>query len=378
MARQETTPLFDPEGHPLPPEKDNGTCRKDNSTDHRFPNTLWIDSCSRDQFIGWTAAFGAVWEVIRDDPAFDSALKEKLKTYAGQIGRSLMVRRTGGAGSSGEAFDLEVFDADGRTTYHGYMNENNFDRVYLAWLPVKNGMYSLMALGCMAALAYCSEDPVLEDYLVRQLIQERKLDDIARQNQIGVNLWIQTNYSAVNMAFQGALLAQRYLRDPAARDKVREATEVLLYRNDPPRLTLQPEEYAYSLFDFTYAAALTGSSAFGPMAAPPDSGAMERGLQTLRDFREPPYWDENVVNCDPQEVASGDCELNNGERVKVLGEVGRNGDLIVDKPVPQAVRPPSNYHWRSNPYQPNGGGDGSRLIPGVDFRYAYWYARWVH
>jgi len=379
MAGQQTTPLFDPAGNPLPPEKNNGTWRMDNSPDRRFPQTIWEDSCSRDQFIGWVAAFAAVWEVIRDDAAFDRALKDRLQAYAGRIGRSLMVKRTGGPGSLGRAFDLEIFDADGRTTFHGYLNENCFDRVYLAWLPFKDGMYALMSLGIVAALAYCSEDPVLEEYLYGHLIGERGLDAIALDNQIGVNVWIQTNYSAVNMAFQGALLAQRYLREPELREKIRFVTETHLYKNDPPRLTLQPEEYAYSLFDFTCAAALTGSSAFSPMTASrDDGGALERGTRTLYDFHEPPYWDEPVTNCDAQEIDSGNCVLNDGTRVRVLGEVGRNGDLITDKPIPQAVRPPSNYHWRSNPYKPNGEGDGSRLLPGVDFRYAYWFARWVH
>ena len=41
------------------------------------------------------------------------------------------------------------------------------------------------------------------------------------------------------------------------------------------------------------------------------------------------------------------------------------------------IRPPSNYHWRSNPFKPSAGGDGSTLLPGVDFRIAYWTARWT-
>ena len=43
-----------------------------------------------------------------------------------------------------------------------------------------------------------------------------------------------------------------------------------------------------------------------------------------------------------------------------------------------AIRPPSNYFWRSNPYEVNsGGGGGSLLLPGVDFRLAYWMGRWA-
>ena len=378
LANQETTPLFDPQGNPLPEEKNNGTWREDNSADNHLSNHIWEDSCSRDQFLGWAAAFGGVWEVIRDDATFDSAIKQKLQEYAGRIGRSLMVKRTGGPGSLGQAFDLEIFDADGRTTFHGTINENAWDRVYLAWLPIKDGFYCLMSLGIVAALTYCSEDPVLEEYLYDHLIGERGLDEIAKSHQLGVNLGLKTNYSASNMALQAALLAQRYIRDPEVREKVMYLTDVHLYKSNPPQLTRQPEEYSYSLFDFVHAASVTGSSAFNTMEQNPDPDSMERGLRTLFDFQDPPYWDYGRENCDEEEIESGVCILDDGTQVTVLGEVGRKGDMITREPIPHAVRPPSNYHWRSSPYKPNGGGNGSGLLPGVDFRYAYWYARWVH
>jgi len=376
-AAQETTPLFDAQGDPLPPEKNNGTWREDNSAEGRYPNVIWEDSCSRDQFIGWAAAFAAVWEVVRDDPSFPAEVKDRLQADARDIGRSLMVARTGGPGSMGRAFDLEIFDADGRTTFHGYLNEQAWDRMYLPWLPIKDGMYALMSLGIVAALAYCSEDPVLEAYLYEALIGERELDRIAGTHQLGVNLGLQTNYSAVNMALQGALLAQRYLRDPAARVRVRRATLNHLYRTRPGLLERQPEEYAYSLFDFVCAVAVSRASAYQPMSEAPDAEAVARGVRTLRDFREPPYWDEAVINCDAGEIAAGRCVLLDGTEVQVLGEVGRKGTLITQEPIPHAVRPPSNYHWRSNPYAPNGEGNGTNLMPGVDFRYAYWYGRFV-
>lgn len=375
-GNEQTMPLFDEHGLPLPPEKNNGTWRQDNSGGG-YPDHIWEDSCSRDMLIGWAAAFGATWEVIADDPAFSSEAKGRLQAHASRIGRSLMVKRTGGPGSMGEAFDLEIHDADGRTTFHGYLNENAWDRLYLPWLPIKDGMYALMSLGIVGALTYCSEDPVLEAYLVDHLIGERSLDRIASAHQLGVNLGTQTNFSGVNMALQGALLAQRYIRDPAVRNRVRLATVFHLYPAQPFLPQGQPEAYAYSLFDFTHAVAVSGASAFGPMVTAPDPDAVARGVQTLHDFRAPPYWDEAIINCDETEIATGICVLLDGTQVEVLGEVGRNNDLITREPIPAAVRPPSNYHWRSNPYRPNGGGDGSRMNPGVDFRYAYWYGRFV-
>jgi len=377
-AAQETTPLFDPTGDPLPPEKNNGTWREDNSPDRRFPAWKWEDSCSRDMYIGWATAFAAVWEVIRDDPAFSRADKDKLQRYARDLGYRLMEERTGGPGSAGQAFDLEIPDADGRTTFHGYLNENNWDRVYLAWLPLKDGFYCMMTLGILGALTYCAEDPVLDDYLYARLIGERRLDQIACEQMLGVNLGLKTNYSATNMGMEGALLALRYIRDEAARERVRRAARVHLYETGPGLFQKrQPQEYAYSLFDFIYATAVSGASAFAPAEQDPDARAVERGVRTLLDYAEAPCWDEAVENCDAQEVASGRCVLRNGREVTVLGNVGRNGSLLCDEPIPQAVRPPSNYRWRSCPYEPNGGGDGSGMLPGVDVRWAYWYGRWI-
>ncbi len=376
-AGQPTTPLFDEFGDPLPPEKDNGTWREDNSDDNRFANYKWEDSCSRDQFVGWITAIGAIWEVIRDDPEFEEAAKDKIQLLAEQIGRSLMVERTGGTGSFGRAFDLEIFDADGRTTYHGFLNENALDREYLAWLPIKNGFNVMMSLGIVATLAYVSEDPVLEDYFYNELIGERHFADIVYKQVIGVNLHYQTNYSSSNMAYAGALLALRYITDLEARDKVAYATGRHMYFNNPPLLSRQPVDYSYSLYDFIYATAVSGESAYNEMTGPPDADAVARGVQTLLDFAQPPYWQVEFINCDASEMESGDCTLNDGSHCTYLGEIGRNGTPLCEEPVPQAVRPPSNYHWRSCPYKPNGDAGGDGMNPGVDFRIAYWYGRWV-
>jgi len=377
-VHHETTPLFDECGDPLPSEKNNGTWRADNSSDGRYPNYKWEDSCSRDMFIGWATAFGAVWEVIKDDPAFDRDVKDKLQRYAKELGHSLMVERTGGPGSFGQAFDLEIFDADGRTTFHGYINENAWDRYYLTWLPIKDGFYAMMTMGILGALTYCAEDDVLDDYLYGHLISERHLDQVACNHMLGVNLgWI-TNYSATNMGMEGALLAQRYIRDEAVRERVRHATMAHLYETGDGFLQQrQPEEYSYSLFDFVYAAAVSRASAFNPMLEDPDYDAIDRGARALMDFEGPPQWNYEVDNCDEAEIASGDCVLIDGTEVTVLGYVGRKGTLITEEPIPQAVRPWSNYRWRSCPYEPNSGGNGSAMAPGVDFRWAYWYGRWV-
>lgn len=370
-ADVETVPLFDDNGNPLPLEKNNGTWRADNSGG-KYPNWVWIDSCSRDQYIGWVAGLAAAWEVIKDDPAFSDELKQQMKNDARELGLALKVIRPSG-------FDLEIPDADGRTTYHGYLNENNFDRIYLPFLPIKNGMYSIMALGIVAALNYVADDPELKSYLYDTLIGKRKLHIIAKHNQIGVYMGVKTNYSNVNMAFMGAHLALRYIEDEAARDALKIALGVQLY--DYPFRTRQPKEQGSSLFDFIYAAGMADATAWQGMQRDfyyEEIEAINRGLQTLKEFSVPPFWETAVLNCDEAEIATGICYGLDGTRLDLLGYVGRGGKLVSVQPVPMRIRPKSNYYWRSNPYEVNGeGSNGLRLIGGVDFRYAYWLGRWI-
>ena len=254
------------------------------------------------------------------------------------------------------------------------MNENNFDRIYLPFLPIQNGMYSAMALGSVAGLQYVAQDDALEHYLYDELIGDRQLHVIAADNQVGIDLGLIANYSGYNMAFMGFWLAHRYIEDGLVRSTLKVGLDQKLYDTGRPR---QPREIAYSLYDFVYAASMAGSTAWNPMAETPDATVVSQGIATLAAFPEPPYWDYERINCDEAEIESGDCTLDDGTRVEVLGYVGRNGDLVTDVPIPQAVRPPSNYHWRSNPYKPNGDGNGTNMLPGVDFRFAYWLGRWA-
>jgi hypothetical protein len=368
----ETLPLFDEQGNPQPEPKNNGTWRKDNSVGGIYPNYIWEDSCSRDMYIGWVAAFGAAWEVIQGDPTVPQDVKDTLVQDALEIGTQLtIIRKTG--------YDLEIPDADGRTTLHGYMNENCIDSCQdpKNYIPgVKNGFFAMMALGSAATWAYITKDPALESFLYDALILERKLPEIAHDSPGAVNTGIGTNFSNFNMVFQGAVLALRYIdpkRAPDALQTLRKALKFELYDNGGK---FQPAEMGQSLFDFVYASGMAGSSAFGDMTSLPDTGAVQRGIETLRQFPVPPFWEWAVENCDSAEIAAKKCTCIDGSEIELLGEVGWKGTLVASTVLPMKIRPPSNYYWRSNPYGVNGGGDGGRLLPGVDFRYAYWLGRW--
>lgn len=378
-ATQVVTPLTDENGQPLPAVKNNGTWRADFSPDHSYPNLIWEDSVSRDMYIGWVAAFGALWEAVRDDDTFPADKKARLQADALAVARQLMVVRASG-------YDLEIPDADGRTTLHGWLNEHNLDgKIYRPNL--RNGFHAIMALGCVATWVFVTGDPELHAWLYEQLIGVRQLPEIVNDEVWRLlDAGTISNYSNYNMAFMGAWLAVRYLDDAAALATLKDALQNQMY--DRPNRDRQPADYQYSMYDFVYAGGLLGASAVRPAGGTSSEAkqlaeaAAARGVQTLGWFREAPYWDSSVVNCpgwdcstEPFVEGSTACTASDGSAWTALGCVGRNDDLVTAEPLLMNHLPPSNYHWRSNPYVPNGGGDGSRLIPGVDFRFAYWMGR---
>lgn len=367
----QTVPLFDEDGQPLPPEKNNGTWREPGAPG--FTDYVWEDSISRDQMLGWVTAFAAAWEAIRDDEAVPADVKDRLREDALHIGRELMVVRASG-------YDLEIPDADGRTTLHGYLHESNVEGVYLGQ-PL-NGFHALMALGFASAWVYVTDDPDLKAWLLDDLVGKRKLHELVKSYVVLAWAGNKTNYSNTNMAFGSMWLAQRYLDHAGAQTTLREALVTSMYAI--PGEPDQPETLGQSYYDFIYVAGMAGQRAGVPLNGVVDAAAMGRGLDTLRAFPQAPYWNEGVVNCpaavcscEEPAVASSACTGLDGTQLTVLGCVGRSCDLICDEPVPMGIRPPSNYHWRSNPFRPNGEGDGTTLLPGVDFRIAYWSARAV-
>lgn len=368
-----TTPLFDGDGKPLPEVKNNGTWREDFSEGGQYPDLIWEDSVSRDMYVGWVAAYASVWEVIRDDPAFDQALKDRLRADALAVARQLMVVRDTG-------YDLEIPDADGRTTLHGWLNEANIDgQVYLEGF--ENGFHATMALGIVAAWVFITDDPELKAWLHDDLIGRRQFPRIiAEQAGVLLDMGYKSNYSNYNMAFTGIWLAFRYLDDPTALATLRTAVRDQMYAR--PGENRQPDEIGYSFYDFIYAAGRAGMNPWWPMATEPETDAVERGVTTLREYSDAPYWDfgkvhcpEAVCDCENTSVESSACVALDGTELTVLGCIGRNCDLITLEPIPMRTLGPSNYHWRSNPYRPNREGSGAALLPAVDFRIAYWMGR---
>ncbi len=374
-----TVPLFDGEGNPLPEgAKNNGTWRDDQSGN--YPNYSWEDSVSRDMYIGWVTAQAAAWEVIRDDEWIPDAYKTRLQADALLLAKELMKVRCHDEWAP-DCYDLEIPDADGRITLHGWLNPQNFDGQF--YIPGgENGFHAVMALGIVAAFAYVTEDPEVTTYL-DGLIGARQFPRIiAEHGWEFVDMGTKSNYSNYNMAFAGLWLCMRYLEDTDARKTVGGAIGPVFYdRPDQPR---QAADIGYSYYDFIYAAGDADFSAWAPGTGQVDETAVARGIGTLKDYHDAPYWDFGVTLCpdavcteDEPAVDSPDCDPADDVHFTVLGCVGRNGDLITEQPVPMSLLGPSNYHWRSNPYVPNRNGEGSALLPSVDFRIAYWMGRWA-
>ncbi|MCB9647131.1 MAG: hypothetical protein H6730_11125 [Deltaproteobacteria bacterium] len=361
----EPTPLFDEAGDPLPAEKNNGEWRADESGEH--PEWRWEDSLSRDMLVGWAAAYAAAWEVIAADDEIPAELKGRLQQNAAATARALMK-----VGESG--YDLEIPDADGRLTFHAYLNENSVDRLYIE--GAENGFNATMALGIVGAMAYVAEDPDIDRYVHQTLVVQRQLPKVAAGEML-VNFGVASNFSNFNMAFTAMWLAQRYIDSPEAAPFLRLALETELWTKDGADPDRQPRDMAQSFFDVIYAAGKSGATAWAAGEEPVPQDALQRGLATLHAYPAAPYFDREVINCDAAEVAAQRCTLLDGTEVDLLGDAGRNEAEVARQLIPMAVRPPSNYHWRSDPYRYNGGADSGALMPAVDFRIAYWLGRFV-
>ena len=65
-----------------------------------------------------------------------------------------------------------------------------------------------------------------------------------------------------------------------------------------------------------------------------------------------------------------------GTPLPLLPDSGRGGNVVAEAPVPMRIRFHSNWYWRTNPYEVNGGNEGA-LLGGNDFRVAYWIGRGI-
>jgi MYXO-CTERM domain-containing protein len=354
----ETVPLFDSQGNPQPAEKEI-TWRADQSGE--LPFLIWLDDCSKDQLDGYIFALGAFYDVIQGDASIPADRVSRLVEDARAIGIRLMERVDIGYT---DLMDLVIQDADGRpTTFHDLSAEEIAPGI--GWFTAINGFNGLLSLSIMRTLYHITGDQEIGRFYYQSLVGQRGYLDVVEQTLSLVYLGKSTNYSNVNMAFVAIYSLLRYESDPVIAQQVRSILEQQLYA---PGLDRQAQGLQQSLFDFIFAG-FRGEGIKGPGAT-----ALQDGMVTLEDFPDPPYWDEEVINCDAQEIAALQCSAVDGTQL-TLFDLG-DGKAVSEEPLPMRIRPPSNFTLRSDPHDINGGG-GSRLNPGAGFHAAYWMGRFL-
>lgn len=355
-----TTPLFDANGDPLPATK-TGVWRADRSG--KLPFLVWMDDTSKDQFIGYVMAIGAAYDVSVGDPTIPASVVDPLVEDARQLGHRLMHKVTIGTKQT----DLVLVDPDGRPTgAHDISAEELTPGLVLD--KATNGFNAWMALGAMRTLYHMTGDAQIGQFY-RDLVDTRGYLANAQATLQLMYMNEATNYSNVNMAFCSAYGLMRYENDPALRAAARKILEEVAYA---PGRSREAKGLGQSFFDFMYAGFRVGG------ATGPGATAVNEGTTTLQSWRSPPTWDINVTNCDAAEIAAGSCLAVDGTTtITIAPGTGHGGGLVATDVLPITIRPPSDFEWRSDPHDFNGGGDGSLLDPGGDFHAAYWMGRFL-
>ncbi len=361
-----TTPLFDASGNPLPATKDGGVWRADNSG--HLPFLEWLDDCSKDQLIGWVFAIGAVYDVVAGDPTIPTGKIDALVGDARALGQALMTRHTNVA--LFHNLDLNIIDADGRPADFGDLNAAVISPgVVTLDESSANGFNAWMALSIIRTLLFITGDADLHSFYYTDLIGTRDYLSCVDSTLGLMYLGTKTNFSNVNMAFVAAYGVLRYEDDPTVGTRLREVLTSHLYA---PGVDRQPQGLGQTFFDVIYAAFQAGSRSLG-------ATAMAQGIETLREFPAPPYWSPAVVNCDAGEISAGSCLAIDGATPITLDSMtGHNGIVVATEPLPERLRPPTNFTWRDDPYQVNSDGGASNwLNPGGGFHAAYWMGRFL-
>lgn len=353
-----TVPLFDGAGNPQPADK-QPTWREDVSGD--YPDLIWLDDTSKDQFDGYVLALGAAYDAAVGDPNIDEALVDRLVADASAIATSLMVRRD--VGASRQA-DLVLMDADGRVTSFHDLSAEEVAPGTVVPRPL-NGFNALMALGALRTLFHITGDETLGRFYYQTLIGDRgyleSVDDtvsLMYQNEM-------TNFSNVNMAFVASWGVLRYETDDTVRAEILRMLEEDLYA---PGRSREARGLAMPFFDFTYAGFRDGGTGGAGAAAQTD------GTATLGVWFDAPYWDEPRINCDEAEIAAMTCVAVDGSAITISSARGWNDRIVATAPLAASIRPASNFDHRTDPHEVNGGGS-TRLNPGASMFAAYWMGR---
>jgi len=385
-----TSVPFDPS---QPRDQKKGEWREDNTADQRyFAEWGWMDDASKDQMDGWIFAMGVAWDVIAEDPTIPEYYKSRMVIHARNFAKRLMEV------APELGVDMVFRDSDGRLTMHCDFHPNvmNFSGCWSAGVSQTPliPFNAIMGLGAIRTMYHISGDEEIRDYYYNELIGNRRWHEFVRDSALPItDMNYATNYSNVDMVFMAFYNALRYETDPQVLAVLQQGLERLW---DDGKNNRQPKHINQSFFDFIYAGLRAGGNVPGEVA---------EGMDTLRQWPfPPPLWAAPVYNCDDAELLQCWCKAENdqtiiielpclhdpdryqyylrdvnGNIIKEMG-FGHNNTIVAEQVVPRKVRSPSNYDWRSDPFEPNQGGRGSNpyeLEAVGDIIPAYWLGRFM-
>ncbi|MBW2526790.1 MAG: hypothetical protein JRI23_21585 [Deltaproteobacteria bacterium] len=366
-------PLFDDDGEPLPQPKNNGTYRWDNSGGE-LPEGEWIwkDSCSKDQLVGQVFGMAALYDAMKDDPDIDQALVQRMQQDATLVGEMLMTRRDIASleGPVGEGrYDLIIMDADGRPTFHHDLNPLSLEKIYLLESSTGFNRFNLMmAIGVIKGLHHVSGDPRLERFLYEEMLHRREyLDKVNREGGAidYIYMGLETNFDNPDMTAIALWLALYLETDPEVADELRRFLEEGWWNREGESHTAS--QCKQPLWHAVYAT-LTEEGV--------PQGVRDELADLLLGFDLGPYWNDQRINCDDEELAAGQCLAVDGSTTITIRGQTEGGTWMATEALHPSIRPPSDFNARSNPFEVNGGG-GMRLNPGGDLLAAYWIGRYM-
>jgi MYXO-CTERM domain-containing protein len=224
-----------------------------------------------------------------------------------------------------------------------------------------------MSMGMMRTIFHITGDEEIGRFYYEEMVGRRDYMTSIEGAISVIYFNEQTNYSNVNMAFVAAYGVLRYETDGIIAPRIRTILQDHLWS---PGRNREAAGLGQAFFDVLYAGFQSGDRALG-------TTAVAQGVANLAEFPDPPYWNPLVTNCDDAEIAAGRCTAIDGTTmIELAGEPGRGDSVVAVEPLPKRLRPPSNFEWRSDPHDVNGGG-GGRLNPGGGFHAAYWMGRFL-
>jgi hypothetical protein len=350
-------PLADGQGQPLPADK-HAVWRAPVAPG--FQDWIWFDDTSKDQVSGYALAASWLWDVLQGDPDVPKDVVDALAADLRAFGRALMkVQPENG-------IDLCIRDADGRLTRFYDINPRTLSPGGPP-LPeestIRNGFNAAMALAIVRAAYHVSGDPDLGRYYYEELVGRRDLPAQMAQNAGALFVGVPTNYSNANMLAISLALLGRIETDPYVRQRLDQTLAKQFWDTGDSR-------------DVSHVKQAWFDAVWGAYASAGDKGILDARIrENLGGFQDAPAFNRERINCDMQELMAGTCLAIDGKTTIVLAQgSGWNGKEVAADIVPMSVRPDSNFLWRSDPHQVNGGGS-NRMNPGGDFVAAYYLAR---